>query len=64
MGKMWRATVRRVAVVMARAAVVMVSHSGNSKCRGYVGWVRGWQERGSGGVDVMEMAKSQHGPTV
>ena len=25
--------------------------------RGYVGWVRGWWERGGGGVDVMEMAK-------
>ena len=63
MGEVWRATVRLVAVAMARATVVTVSRSGNGECRGYVGWVRGWQERGGGGADVMEMAKSRHGPT-
>ena len=47
MGKVWRATVRLAVVATARAAVAMVSHSGDGKCRGYVGWVRRWQERGS-----------------
>ena len=58
MCEVWRAMVRLAAVAMARAAVAMVSCSGDGECRGYVGWVRGWQERGSGGADVMEMAKS------
>ena len=57
MCEVWRATVRL-------AAVAMVSRSGDGERRGYVGWVRGWRERGSGGADVMEMAKSRRGPTV
>ena len=36
---------------------------GDGERRGYMGWVRGGQERGGGGADVMEMAKSRHGPT-
>ena len=63
MGEMWRAMVRLAAVAMARAAVATVSHSGDSERRGYVGWVRGWWERGGGGADVMEIAKSRRGPT-
>ena len=41
-------------VVRARSAVAMMRASGDSRCRGggYVGWLRCWQERGSGGADV------------
>ena len=64
MCEVWRATVRLAAVATARAAVATVSRSGDGECRGYVGWVRGWRERGGGGADAMEMAKSRRGPTV